>query len=132
MTDYRSEAEKFVTDFLDYVYEHDILDKLNKQTQRMERSPGVQALVKQAEAVFPSRIKRGQEAPALTDSERQEAIESASNVVDTREMFSKKMQQNGGARKLLRALYNGEEGAPEAVKEFLAAEDGTKEFKDGK
>lgn len=132
MTDYRSKAEIFATDFLNYIYEYDILDELDKRTNKMVRSAGVQNLVKQAEAIFPPRIKEGETAPELTDEQRSEAIAAAPNVVDTREMFARRVAKNGGTHALLRQLYADAPGAREAVKEFFEAEDGEKEFATGK
>lgn len=128
MSDYRSEAEKFVTAFLDYVYEYDILDQLNKRTQKMERSPGVQSLVKMAESVFPARIKKGEPTPEIAPEDADAAIKASPNVIDTREMFSRRVQESGGVRSMLRSLYYDEPGAADKVREFLEAEDGTKEF----
>ena len=128
MTDYRSEAEKFVTDFIDYVNQHNILDQFNKRTQKMERSPGVDALVKQAMSIFPDRQKGPTK---LSNPELDEAIKAAPNVVDTRSMFARRTQENGGVRAMLRAIVEGSPDADEAVeraKEFFAAEDGTKKF----
>lgn len=129
MTDYRSAAEQFVTEFLDYVYQYDIRDKLNMQTNKMERSPGVAKLIQKAEAVFPPRIKRGEEAPTLTAEQIDEAVKTSPNVVDTREEFSRRVAKNGGTHALLRALYKGEPDAIERVKEFFAAEDGEITFR---
>lgn len=128
MTDYRSEAEKFVTAFLDYVYEYDILDQFNKRTQKMERSPGVQSLVKMAESVFPPRVKKGEPTPEIAPEDADAAIKASPNVIDTREMFSRRVQESGGVRSMLRSLYYDEPGAADKVREFLEAEDGTKEF----
>jgi len=128
LSDYRSDAEKFVTDFIDYVNRYDILDQLNKHTQKMERSPGVEALVKRARAIFPDR-KSGP--TTLSEPELDIAINAAPNVVDTRAMFSKRMQENGGVRAMLRAIVEERPDADEAVeraKEFFAAEDGMKKF----
>ncbi len=131
MSNFRSDAEKFVTEFLDYVNRYDILDHLNKQTQRMERSAGVHALVKQAEKVFPERKPQGESAEAmrnLTDEQRNEAIGSSPNVVDTRAMFAAKVLENGGTRGLLRAVLTGNQEALEDAKEFIKAVDGEKDF----
>jgi hypothetical protein len=129
MTEFREAAERFVSDFLDYIYKADIKDDYNKRTQTMERSPGVEALIKQAEAVFPARVKDGQKANAqLTDEQRETAMQATPNIVDTREMFSRRVQKNGGTQKLLRDLYEGRPGASDAVKEFFDAEDGKTKF----
>jgi hypothetical protein len=130
MTDYRSEAEKFVTEFLDYIQEVDILDHLDKRTNKMVRSPGVEKLIRSAKAVFPARADNGKvETDKLDPAAMNEAIITTSNVIDTREMFARKVQKNGGVRSLLRSLYRDEPGAADAVAEFLAAEDGEKEFR---
>lgn len=129
MTDYRSEAEKFVTEFLDYVEAYDILDKLNRQTQKMERSPGVAALIKQAESVFPKRADDGKaETDKLTSEQIDEAIAASPNVLPTREMFSRKVQASGGTRDMLRRLYEGDPSARDDVQAFLEAEDGVTKF----
>ena len=64
----------------------------------------------------------------LTEAQRKEAIESSVNVLDTREMFSRKVQQNGGLRRLLREVIGGDNKAFEEAVEFFKAEDGKKEF----
>ena len=129
MSDYRSDAEKFVTDFLDYVHNHDILDHFDKRTQKMIRSAGVEALIKQAKAVFPPRADDGKaETDKLTEDQRDEAIKNSSNVVDTREMFAARVQKNGGVRRILRELMDGNPQALKDAEEFFAAEDGEKEF----
>ena len=131
MSDYRSEAEKFVTGFLDYVQEHDILDHFDKRTQKMIRSAGVEALIKQAKAVFPARKPDGESAEEmakLSENARDAAIKGSPNVVDTREMFSARVQKNGGVRRLLRDVLAGDEEAIKQAEEFFLAEDGEKEF----
>ncbi len=125
MTDYRSDAERFVTEFIDYVNKHDIKDYFNKQTQRMERSPGVEMLIKKARSIFPER----QAGPhKLTDEQLDEAIAAAPNVVDTRAQFSAKVAANGGLRGLVMALGTGDEEALHNLVEFVKAEQGIKEF----
>jgi hypothetical protein len=57
--DYRSKAEIFVTTFLDYITQHDILDEFDKRTQKMVRSEGVENLVKMASEIFPPRVRVG-------------------------------------------------------------------------
>lgn len=128
MTDYRSDAERFVTAFIDYVEEHDIKDYFDTKMNKMERSPGVENLVKQAKAVFPERI--GLEGTKdLSTTEVSEAIEASDGVViDRREDFARRVQANGGVRKMLRSLFNGEPDAHDRVAEFFAAEDGEKPF----
>ena len=125
MGEFRSEAEQFVSYFLDYIYKEDIKDELNKRTQKMERSPGVQDLVRRAQAVFPERAKDGNlENKKLSEAQIDAAIVGAPNVADLRKEFGKRTQANGGTRKMLRDLYAGEPGAAEAVREFLDYEDG--------
>ena len=130
MSEFRSAAEQFVTDFLDYMYKEDILDHFNNKTQKMERSAGVEALVKQAQRVFPARADDGKkETDKLTPEQIEQAVKgSPETVIDTREMFARKIQKNGGTRALLRGLYNNEPGVADKVREFFEAEDGDKEF----
>jgi len=129
MGEFRAAAEKFVSDFLDYIYKADIKDSFNKRTQEMERSPGVQALIKQAESVFPPRAKDGRkETDKLSEDDRNAAVEAAANVVDTREMFSRRVAKNGGTQRLLRDLYEDKPGAQQAVQAFFDAEDGVTKF----
>lgn len=131
MTDYRSESEKFVTAFLDYVYEYDIKDKLNKQTQRMERSPGVQVLVNMAEDIFPTRKDKGvaaAEMRALPVEEVDEAIAQSPNVIDTRAMFAAKISENGGLRNLAMQMADGDDEAFQLLIQYGLAEKGKKEF----
>jgi len=134
--DHRSAAERFVSKFLDYIYKTDIEDYFNKTTQKMERSAGVDALVKQAEAVFPGRPLNGKSAQAenekLSEADKDAAIAASPGVVDTREMFARRVAKNGGTHKLLRDLFDGKSDAHDRVAEFLAAEDGEKEFSSGK
>ena len=130
MGEYRSEAEIFVTSFLDYIDEYDILDKLDRRTQKMVRSAGVESLIAQARNVFPKRIEKGQTIP-VPAPEVVDQLVQADNVIDTREMFARKTAENGGVRAMLRAIVEGRPDASEAfeqAKEFLAAEDGKKEF----
>lgn len=127
MTDFRSAAEIFVTQFIDYVEKHDIKDEFNKRTQKMERSPGVEALIRDAKKVFPERI--GTEGTdKLSQDEIAEAIEASPNVIDTQEMFGRKIQMNGGVRQMLRGVLEGDSEATFAALEFIRAEDGLKEF----
>ena len=131
MTDYRSDAERFITEFLDYVYKYDIRDQLNKQTQRMERSPGVETLVKMAQSIFPERKPGGKSAEEmrnLSDAERNTAILASPNVVDTRAMFSAKIAANGGLHGLVMAVGDNVPGALEDLVEYVKAEKGLKEF----
>lgn len=131
MSNFRSDAERFVTEFLDYVYKYDIRDQLNKQTQRMERSPGVETLVKMAQAVFPERKpggKSAQEMRDLSEIERNEAILASANVIDTRAQFSAKIAANGGLRGLVMAVGDGSQEAIDDLVEFVKAENGLKEF----
>lgn len=130
--DYRSKAEIFVTEFLDYVTQHDILDEFDKRTQKMVRSAGVEKLVKMASEIFPPRVKRGKlETDKLSEQEISDAINGAPNVVvDRRDVFSRKVQANGAARGLLAAVLAGDMDAIELSKEFLAADAGEKNFYD--
>jgi hypothetical protein len=127
---FRSAAEEFVTQFIDYVDKYDILDELNKRTNKMERSPGVEKLIRDAKKVFPERKPKtaGAEMTALSEEERMLAIAASANVVDTREMFSRKIQENGGVREMLRRLLDGDDAAREEAREFFKAENGRKEF----
>jgi len=129
MTEFRSKAEEFVTFFLDYMYNADIKDELNRRTQKMERSAGVQDLLRRAEGVFPQRAKDGKaETDKLKAEQVDKAIAESANVLDTREMFARKVAKNGGTHQLLRDLYAGHPEARERVADFLAAEDGEKDF----
>lgn len=123
MSDYRSDAEKFVTDFIDYVQQHDILDQLNKRTQKMERSPGVDALVKQAMAVFPERIGDAGN-KKLTPKQMDAAIAAAPNVEDMRAVFARKVQANGSARGLLEKVLAGDDEARELAEKLIRADKG--------
>lgn len=127
--DYRSEAEKFVTAFLDYVYKYDIQDEFDKKTQKMIRSPGVEALVKQAESVFPARADDGKtETDKLSKEEVDAVIENNSVVVDRRDVFSRKIQENGASQGLLRRVLQGDQEAIGLALELVKADDGEKEF----
>lgn len=126
MSDHRSAAEQFVTAFIDYVDKYDIKDELNKRKNIMERSPGIESLIKQANAVFPERL--GQEGnDAVTDIDAAIAA-SPKIVIDTRKMFARKIQQNGAARGLLERVLAGDENAKSLATEFIAAERGEKDF----
>lgn len=127
MTDYRSKAEVFVTEFIDYVNKHDILDYFDKRSQKMTRSAGVEALIRQANEVFPARVgKEGTD--KLTEVEIAEAVEASPNVIDRRDVFSKKIQDNGGARGLLERILNGDLAALPLAQELIDADNGDKEF----
>jgi hypothetical protein len=131
MNDMRSEAEKFVSEFLDYVEEYDILDYYNKQRQKMQRSAGIETLIKRAKTVFPERKPDGESAKLMAElnqEERDKAIEASSVVIDTREMFSRRVAKNGGVRRMLREVIQGNPIALAEAMEFFAAEDGEKEF----
>lgn len=129
-TPFRSAAEKFVTEFLDYMYDPDILDQLDKKTNKMVRSPGVEKLYQKASRVFPKRVDDGKaETDKLTQDEQDAAIAASPGVVlDTREMFGRSTQKNGGVRELLRQVMQGDEAAMARAADFFAAEDGQKEF----
>lgn len=131
MTDYRSAAEKFVTEFLDYVNQYDIQDEFDKKTQKMVRSAGVSKLIQQASTVFPPRVAVGKvETDAITNMD--EVIAESKNVIDRRDDFSRKIQQNGAARGLLEKLVTCPPEETLSVmllaQEFIAAEKGEKEF----
>ena len=130
MSEFETGGREFAIDFLNYYDKYGINDEFDKRTQKMVPSAGVLALVKQAKSIFPERAAGEQKKlnDSLTKEQVDEAIASDSNVLDTREMFAKRVARNGGTHALLRALYKGEPGASEAVLEFLQAEDGEKEF----
>lgn len=129
MDDYRSKAEIFVTRFLDYVQVYDIKDFFNKSTQTMERSPGIQALITEAESVFPTRVISGKTVTDAIDAEVvEELINTSPNVIDSREVFSRKIKDAGAARGLLERVIAGDMEAIELAKEFIKAENGEKEF----
>lgn len=130
MTEFRSAAEDFTTKFLDYVQTYDILDEFNKQTQKMQRSAGVEKLIKHAQSVFPPRVADGQkENEKLTEEQVQEAA-SRDNVVvlERREDFGRRIAANGGARGLLEKVLAGDPEAIAQAVDFVAAEKGEKEF----
>ena len=131
MSEFRSAAEIFLARFLDYVYKHDIKDEFNKRTQKMERSPGVATLIKEAEQASPRAADGAdgkQRTDALTTQQVDEAMKATPNVIDRREDFGRRIQLNGGTRKLLQELFDGEPGARVRVEEFLSAENGIKKF----
>lgn len=131
MTEYRSAAESFVIEFLRYVQKHDILDEFNKRTQKMERSPGIAAIIKQAQSVFPPEVEDGKkETDKLTKEQVDEAIEASPDVLDTRELFGRKIAENGAARGLLEKVLAGDVAAIEQANEFLQAERGEKKFRE--
>lgn len=122
----RSDAEKFVTRFLDYVYKYDILDDFDVKNQKRVRSPGVQALIEQAEKVFPPRKKgvvAADEMAELTEEQRSEAIEASEDVVDMRAEFAKRTARNGGLRAILRQIMAGDPEGYTRAAEFLGLED---------
>ena len=125
--DYRSASEKFVTEFLDYVEKYDIFDEFDKRTQKMARSAGVDALIKKASGVFPPRVKVGQIENALV-KDMDVTIEGAKNILDKRDVFARKIRDNGAARGLLEKVMTGDEKAIALAYEFLRAEKGEKEF----
>ncbi|RZK44828.1 MAG: hypothetical protein EOO61_02335 [Hymenobacter sp.] len=130
MTDFRSKSEEFVSKFLDYIYKYDIKDNFNNQTQKMERSAGVEKLIAQAQAVYP-RADNGQvENSKLAVEQMEEAIEKSSNVLDLREEFARKIAANGSARGLLEKVLSGDEAAKLEAIEFIKAERGEKEFRE--
>jgi hypothetical protein len=127
LTDYRSAAEKFVTEFLDYVEKYDILDEFDKRTQKMIRSAGMVKLINQAATVFPPRVKIGKiETDGIVDMDA--TILASNNVLDRRDIFSKKIQTNGGARGLLERILEGDVTAIPLARELLEADKGEKEF----
>jgi hypothetical protein len=89
----------------------------------------VEKLILQAQAVFPRADNGKTETDKLTEEQVDEAVESSENVIDTREMFARKVAENGGVRTMLRGLFEGDPEARERAAEFLAAEDGEKEFR---
>jgi hypothetical protein len=128
--DYRSKAEIFVTTFLDYITQHDILDEFDKRTQKMVRSEGVENLVKMASEIFPPRVRVGKvETDKLSQEELDKAVaESSEVVVDRRDVFSRKIQANGAARGLLARVLAGDSEAIELGRELVAADAGEKTF----
>jgi hypothetical protein len=129
MTDYRSKAELFVTEFLDYINKHDILDHFDKKTQKMIRSAGVEALIRQASDVFPPRVAIGKaETDKLTSEQVSNSIEESENVLDRRDAFSRKIQTNGGAKGLLERILEGDVTAIPLARELIDADNGDKEF----
>lgn len=129
MSEFREAAEAFVVEFIRYVDKYDINDEYNKKTNKMERSPGVQSLIDQARKVFPEQVDDGKtETDKLSVVQVDEAIANSPNVIDTRDMFSRKIQENGGVRRLLEEVLNGSEEARLQAVEFFRAERGEKEF----
>ena len=129
MSDHRSLAEKFVTEFLDYVEKYDIFDEFDKRSQKMVRSAGVDALIKKAASVFPGRVKIGQlENDAISKVTKSIIIEEAPNIIDRRDLFSRKVQENGSARGLLEKVLLGDKKAIILARELVDADNGKKEF----
>lgn len=122
-------AVRFVVDFLKYYEKEDILDLLDKRLNKMVTSPGVLQLVADARDILPPRADDGQiENAKLSQKELDDAVTKSENVIDTREMFSRKVQANGSARGLLEKVLNREGPAIELAREFLKAERGEKDF----
>lgn len=122
-------AVQFVADFIKYYEAYDIQDLLDKKLNKMVTSPGVLRLVADARDILPARADDGNAANlALSAKEIDEAIEEAHNVIDTREMFSRKVQANGSARGLLEKVLKGDVEAIAQAQEFVKAENGEKEF----
>lgn len=129
MTDYRSEAEKFVTEFLDYMSRYDILDEFDKSAQKMVRSAGVNALYTKAQSIFPPRVPIGKvETDKLSEEVLEQLVTESPNVIDRRDVFSRKISDAGSARGLLAGVLEGNPDAVILAQEFLKAERGEKEF----
>lgn len=105
------ELMKFAFDFVSYYEEYDIKDKLNKQTNKMETSPGVHDLVKRARLLVPEKkgkIKAANDMRDMPEPEREKAIETSSNVINLRADFSKRISANGGLRALIAQLVDAQ------------------------
>lgn len=107
----------FIRDFLNYVNKEGIYDKFDKDTQQMVTSPGVEALIKEAQSYLPKKLGKGEAAKLmrnLSDEEREKLIAAAEDdrVIDLRKTFQRKMSENGGAQgivtQLVEALESGD------------------------
>jgi hypothetical protein len=128
MSDIREDALQFVANFIAYYEDHDILDKFDSKRNKQTTSDGVLALVKQARSILP-RAEDGQiENSKLTATQIDESIQLSANIVDTREMFSRKVQDNGSARGLLEQVLSGDQASILLATEFIRAQKGEKEF----
>lgn len=110
-----SQQMDFIRDFLNYVNHVGIFDEFDKEQQKMITSPGVQSLIKQAEACLPEKLKPRQAANAmrdLTDSEREKLIADAEEgrIIDMRKAFQLKMSKNGGAMGIVERIVAAAEG----------------------
>lgn len=135
MSDYRSKAEDFVINFLRHVNKEDILDHFDKARQKMVRSPGIEALIKEAREVFPPQLENGggkEATDALTPEQVDSSIEESPHVLDRRDVFARKIQENGAARGLLRRVLDGDTEAAVMALELFAADDGETKFRDDK
>jgi hypothetical protein len=128
MSDIREQALQFVADFIAYYEEYDILDKFDARRNKQVTSDGVLGLVKQARSIIP-RAEDGQiENSKLTADQVDEAVQNSPKIIDTREMFARKVQDNGSARGLLEQVLSGDQAAILLATEFVRAEKGEKEF----
>ena len=122
-------ALQFVVDFIKYYEKEDIKDFFDKAKNKMLTSPGVLALVAEARDILPARVEDGRlEVAKLSTEDLDKAITLSENVIDTREMFGRKVQANGSARGLLEKVLAGDEAAILQATEFVKAERGEKEF----
>jgi len=135
MSEYhRSEAEKFVTAFLDHVEEFDILDEYDENVNEMVRSEEIEELVKWAQQIYPRKPngESAREMEVMFEPEREAAIAAAPNVVHLRADFAKRIAANGGLRRIVRDIVEGTEQndmerlnrALDDAHTFIEAEDG--------
>lgn len=99
----------FIRDFLIYVNKEGIYDKFDKDTQKMVTSPGVEALIKEAESYLPKKLKGRAAANLMRDlneDEREVLIQSAEEgrIIDLRRQFQEKMSVNRGAQGIVERL----------------------------
>lgn len=104
-----SNPMNFIRDFLNYIEKEGIYDKFDPDTQKMITSPGVEALIKEAETYLPKKLKPLEAANLmrdLTEDERTRLIEAdeQNRIVDMRKHFQLKMSKNKGAQGLIEKL----------------------------
>jgi hypothetical protein len=115
----------FIRDFLNYVNKEGIYDKFDKESQQMVTSPGVEALIKAAEACLPKKLGKGEAARLMRDlseEERDMLIKNSEEerVIDLRETFRKKIALNGGAQGIVKRLVEAiETGDPLEMRDIL-------------
>lgn len=124
----------FIARLLNYYKSEGIFDEYDKDSNKMKTSAGIHSLMTEAQSFFPD-MPKGEPARLmreLTPEQRAVSVADNDKVIDRRDLFAKKMQENGSSRGLLIKMTEAlESGDSTAFAEYLQEAKKFKEYEDG-